>query len=638
MIKLNTTIILAFWFNVLFAQQTIMGNINKAQDWSVQNIDSALYYAHLALSESQKLDSPRLVFQSYRAIGIIQEDNNRLTEAQKAYESALVLADKSLPEDDKLTIYTDWAIIHKKLGQYKIAQEYHLLTIERAEKMSNWEMVEDGYHGLGTMYSMLSNFNQSIQYYLLSIQAAEKWGNKKGIVLTEQNISNIYMKAGNNEMALKNIAKTYEMAQQLGDSLRIAAVLKIYGNIKIASGDLQDALVKHTQAKAIFIKKGDKSRLAESYLAIGDIYFQLKDFKKAELSFDSCEALVDLLPQYSRADFYNKQAKLFENENQWEKAINSYDKTLAMTNLLGFKELARGAHLALGAIYSKQNKFELAYRHITIADSLGTLLSQDANQKMMTESRFKYDIEKRDLEIENQKKALEYSKWVRLALVFGFSILSILLIFAWRQMQANKKATKHIALLMKELHHRVKNNIQTIASMMRLQARQNSDPSVSMVLMENKARLETFSLLHQQLYRNENVESVNLRPFIESIISKLKFAYAIQDDKIKTHLAIENEELNIDLSLPIGLIINELITNSFKYAYPSVSSLEITIQINHQTLQYSDNGQSLPSNFDFEKNAGFGMNMITSFAQQIKGKYKFYQADGFHFDMIFAEQ
>ena len=91
------------------------------------------------------------------------------------------------------------------------------------------------------------------------------------------------------------------------------------------------------------------------------------------------------------------------------------------------------------------------------------------------------------------------------------------------------------------------------------------------------------------------------------------------------------------LRLPIGLIINELITNSFKYAYPSVSPLEITIEIGHDALHYSDNGKSLPEGYDFEKNAGFGMNMITSFAQQIRGKYKFYQNNGLHFELIFAQ-
>ena len=536
----------------IYAQSSLTASveerIKKGQELSLKNIDSALYLLNQALVESQKVDSHRLAFLTQRAIGIIYEDNNQLHEAQKAYSLALKMAERHLTDDDQLMIYTDWAIIHKKMGQYKIAQEYHLLTVERAEKIGNWEMVEDGYHGLGTMYSMLSNFNQSIHYYILSIQAAEKWGNKEGVVLTEQNISNIYLKSGNTEMALKNITKTYELAKQLGDSLRIASVLKIYGNIKMATGDLQDALSKHLQAKAIFIEKDEKVRLAESYVDIADIYGQLKDFKKAENTFDSCSSLVKYLPPYSSAIFYYKRGKLYEAEDQLNNAIASFYKTLVITDSLGFKEVARNTHLALGAIFSKQKLFDQAYKHIASADSLGTILFQEANQKTMTEAQFKFDIEKRDIQIENQKRALAYSKWVRYVLGGGFLVLLVLLFFAWRQMQAKQKASSHIQLLMKELHHRVKNNIQTIASMMRLQARQNSDPSVSAVLMENKSRLETFSLLHQQLYRTNNVETVNLRPFVENILEKLKYAYAIPDGKVKTKLVIENTELNIDSS------------------------------------------------------------------------------------------
>ena len=160
--------------------KSIEETISKAKDFSFQNIDSALFYAQKALREAQKIDSPRLVFHAQRALGLIYEDNNRLTDAQKYYAVAVELAKTTLPVDDQLTIFTDWAIIHKKLGAYKIAEEYHRLTIDLAEKTSNWEIVEDGYHGLGTMYSMTSDFDKSLQSYLKSIEAAEHWNNQKG--------------------------------------------------------------------------------------------------------------------------------------------------------------------------------------------------------------------------------------------------------------------------------------------------------------------------------------------------------------------------------------------------------------------------------------------------------------------------
>ncbi len=618
----------------------------KASNLSFQNLDSALYLANQALASAQSVDSPRLIFKAQRAIGMINEDNNHLKEAQTAYKLALDIANNQLKEDEQLTIYTDWAIIHKKLGQYDIARAYHLLTIERAEKTGNWEMIEDGYHGLGTLYSMMSDFNQSIQYYLLSIQAAEKWDNKGGIVLSHQNISNIYMKAQNYEMALKNIQKTLELAKELGDSVRIASVLKIYGNINMSMGNLPQALEKHQLAKAIFDENSNKPRLAESYLAIADIYLKLQDTTTAEEYYSLCSTLLSFLPNYSYAQYYYGIGKLSQARQELNVAILSFNECLNLTETFGFKELARDSHMALSEIYTQKNQLDKALSHITEANKISEVLFQEDKQKNMTEAQFKFDVKQRDIEIDNQKqafdnqkRALTQSRWIWSIFALLSLALLILLYFSWQQVKAKQMANKNIKLLLKELHHRVKNNMQTIASMMRLQARQCQDPSVSAVLMENKSRLETFALLHQQLYKDDkNVETVNLQSFIESMIDKLRFSYGLDEHQLKTNVWVINKELNVEIALSVGLMLNELLTNSLKYAYPSLKKsqpLEITISLMKNQFHYSDNGKVLNIDYDFNSKSGFGIQCIASFAQQIKSKYKFYVENGVHFDLVF---
>jgi two-component system, sensor histidine kinase PdtaS len=616
--------------------ESITSIVKKAQAMSVQNIDSALYFAHQAVQLAVKVDSPSLIFQAYRAIGIINEDNNRLGEAQKAYATALALADAKLTIDDQLLIYTDWAIIHKKLGQYKVALDYHWLTVTRAEKVKNWEVAEEGYHGLGTLYSMLSDFNQSIYYYLLSIQTAEKWGNTEGVVLTQQNISSIYMKAKNYDMALKNVEKTYLMALKLGDSSRIAAVLGVYGNIETAVGNYQNALAKHLESNIILEKRGDKKRLGGNYISIGYIFFQQKNYAQADAYYAKCQPLKDFFTSYMNAEFHNKLGQLYAAKGQTNDAIAAFKASLDVTNAFGFKEIAKENHEALAKIYNQNKQFDKAYQESLAVNELNEVLFKESTQKSMTEAQFKFDVEKRDLQIEGQNKELHHSTIIRWLLISGLILTLVLLYVTWLQMRKKQEAKKRIELVIKELHHRVKNNIQTIASMMRLQARQVKDPSVSAVLLENKLRLETFSMLHQQLYQTDDLQKVDLQPFIRGIIEKLLFSYSIPYDKINTHISVENKMMDVETAIPIGLMLNELLTNSFKYAYPSVEILNITIDIKSKSLHYADNGNSLPDDFDFNKKAGFGMNLIQSFAQQLKGKYQFSKQNGIDFQLKFS--
>ena len=642
----KTILLLAFCFAAFRLTAQLQPSIqstqmlSKATALSFKNIDSALYFANQALIAAQSLDSPRLIFKTQQAIGRIYEDNNRLIDAKNAYQTALDIANTQLQASEQFSIYTDWAILHKKLAQYDIAREYHLLTISRAEKLSNWAVVEDGYHGLGTLYSMLSDFNKSIQYYHFSIQAAEKWGNKKGIVLTNQNISNVYLKTQNYDMALRQIEKTLTLATNLGDSVRIAAVLNVYGSINMSMNKLPQALEKYFSAKAIFEKRGNKSRLAESYLAIGDLYLKMKDYTQAAAYFDSCITLKPFLANYSYADYCHKKGLLFQAQQQSNNAILSLHDCLKVTDSFGFKELAEASHTTLSAIYRQQKQFEKALVHLQTAKKLSEELFQEDKHKNMTETQFKFDMGKKEIEIANQKHDLKRSRWAYSVFAFISFILIILLYFTAQQVKAKQIATKRAQLLLKELHHRVKNNMQTIASMMRIQARQSQDASVRSILDDNKLRIETFAMLHQQLYKNENsVENVDLAFFIETIIDKLRFSHGLTECQFITHINVENKALQVETALSIGLILNELLTNSMKYAYPSLAQeqpLEITINLSKDQLHYSDNGNALDSDFDFTKKTGFGIKFIKSFVKQIKGEYAFYVDNGVHFNLAFT--
>lgn len=607
----------------------------KADSFTYQNLDSALFYANSALKLSGKENNTTYTFKAYRTIGFIYEENNRLQEAQNAYKKALDLAEAKLSDFDKCAIYTDWAIIHKKLGHYLIAQDYHWRTIEKAKKTDNWELIETGYNGLGTLFAMMNDYEKAIVYYQQSIAAAEKWSNKLGIISTQENISSLCINTQKYELARQTIEKAYNLALSLGDSTHIAATLSLDADIEMALGQHETALSKYQRAKTIFEQIGDKPKLGESYLSLGSFYFQQKKYDEAEVNYKKCQFLSEYLSPFCYANFFAKLGKLYHQENKITQAIEAFTKSLRKADTLGLIEIARENHISLANLWHQQNQSDKAYQHLLIANSLGDTLYNHAQYKNVNEAQLRLDLAKRDLQIGAQQQALTQSKWIRSILGILLIIVLALLYFVWRQMKAKLHAMQHIELLMKELHHRVKNNLQTITSIMRLQARHITDPKVAAVLGESRSRLEAISMIHQQLYRSDDVQSVNFKLFLESLVEKQLFTHGFCDKAFDTQIKVEKEFMNVELALPLGLIINELLTNSFKYAYPSVERPKLLIEIDSQNLLYSDNGKGLPAQFTTENPKSFGIQLIVSLAQQLRGKFKFGNQNGMFFTLSF---
>jgi two-component system, sensor histidine kinase PdtaS len=615
--------------------------LEKAQGFNCQNLDSARLLCENALSWARTLDSARLIFHAQRTLAMIFEDNNRLAEARKYYADALDLAQKKLSETDQLTIFNDWAIINKKLGQYTIAEKYHRLTIERAEKTGDWEMVEDGYHGLGTMYSMMSAFDKSIEVYLKSVEVAERQGNKKGIVLTHQNMSNVYMKAKNLPLAHQNIEKTYQMALALGDSGRLAAVLRIYGNIESEMGLLDAAMQKLQAARRICEARNDKPRLSETLISIADICIKQQNYAIAEGYLKRCDSLSTFMQRYGLAVFHQKKGKFYAVSGDLDKAFKAFKESNRVTEPFGFKEVARENYLALATVLKQQKRYAEATDCLETANKLGEALFEDNKQRLLSETQVKFDNQNQAFQIQEKNKQIEHARTVHWLLLGGLLLTIGLLVFTWRQMRLNRYATHRIQLLMKELHHRVKNNLQVVSSIMRLQTRQITDPSVLAVLSESRVRLETIAMIHQQFYRDEQIKTLDFKRFLQDLIEKVRFTFGRDSKTTEVYLEAENHQVDVDTALPLGLIINELLTNSFKYAVQTTTDgepleiLKITLTISGRTLHYADNGKGLPLDFDPQKNNSFGVLLINSLVRQLKGTYTFYNNNGMAFDMTF---
>jgi PAS domain S-box-containing protein len=201
------------------------------------------------------------------------------------------------------------------------------------------------------------------------------------------------------------------------------------------------------------------------------------------------------------------------------------------------------------------------------------------------------------------------------------------------------KSLKEKEVLLQEIHHRVKNNMQIISSLLNLQTQYVDDEAVD-VLKESQNRVKSMSIIHEKLYRSNDFTRINIADYINSLVNGLFHSYAIKDDQVTLNFDIDDIKLNIETAVPCGLIISELVSNSLKYAFPDgkgeirISLKEVYDQIE---LIISDNGIGLPDDLDIAKNDSLGLKLVNSLTNQIDGQIELDRSQGTTYRIIFKE-
>jgi PAS domain S-box-containing protein len=201
-------------------------------------------------------------------------------------------------------------------------------------------------------------------------------------------------------------------------------------------------------------------------------------------------------------------------------------------------------------------------------------------------------------------------------------------------------------VLLKEIHHRVKNNLQVISSLLRLQAATLDDSHVRELFAESQRRVRAMALIHEQLYQSSNLARMDFRDYLHNLVNYLRRSYTQANSSVEIRVTVENVVIEMDQAMPLGLLVSELVSNSLKYAFPSIDHTqtgEIWIIARREpqggfTLIVGDNGVGLPDSLDIEHLPTMGLQLVSSFVAQLLGQFTVQRKPGTIFTIFIPER
>lgn len=394
---------------------------------------------------------------------------------------------------------------------------------------------------------------------------------------------------------------------------------------EISKGNLLKAIIEGNIGKChALLKEYD---IAIPYLE--NSISLINEYNKGKFSSDKVENTLELADCYLQKEDYEK-AKEY---------LLSGQDPVKIENVLRRNRLLAAYYDRIG---DYKNSVDYLKRNVRIRDSLNRNESSMKKQQLAAVAGQEIEYSKKMME--QQKKDLEQSrsdlqaKEERINIVFISLIFTLLgfagLVFAYlksiknQRLIADQKRIIEASLvekdsLLKEIHHRVKNNLQMVSSLLSLQTKNTRSKAAIEALEEGKSRVKAMALIHQKLYQNDDLSVIEMQGYIESLINSVQSVYKKGGHNINITIDAEGVELDIDRAIPFGLILNELVSNSFKYAFPDDDEngkIYIHLRKNggQGYFEYTDNGIGLPEDTDDRANSSMGIRLMNRLVNQLQ--------------------
>jgi two-component sensor histidine kinase len=299
--------------------------------------------------------------------------------------------------------------------------------------------------------------------------------------------------------------------------------------------------------------------------------------------------------------------------------------------------------------FAATHRYDSALYYYKQADALDDSLNNVAKTNEVMALQTKFETRKKETEIQqlHTDSLVKNRQIVFLvsALVI-FALLAVCMVWLYyrirKQRQQITGQSKKLEVMMKELHHRVKNNLQIVSSLLSLQTYKVQDEEAVLVLKESQQRVQAMSFIHQRLYKTESLTAVNMKEYLTDLAESLVSSYGFNRDDFDLHITVDKEMLDIDKALPIGLIINELMTNSLKYAYSGTHRPALNITLTEEDTKLvctiKDNGVGLDEQQWKTTKKSFGKQLITALCKQLRAQQSLVVNAGTQFTITIPKQ
>lgn len=545
-------------------------------------------------------------------------------------------------------------------GNYRQAMQHYSYAVEVAAAHNISDKDIEAVEILGLLYNAFQNFTEGAAVFRKALDMKYQLHDERGILYTLEILSTIYYRHQQYDSSVIYASEALQLAKkqrkqsdielsrlnraaalirlgrlpEAGEEIDTLSTLDVSGTnvnltvrYNVLVGNYQLARHDYALAKQFYdtaLHHAAVNRFPELYALVynnmADSYFELGDFKTAyRYSRKYTETVANLytgenaislgnLETILKTDRSDDEIRYLNNENK-VKELQLLRETEIRTNLEKeniLKDSILRKETQLREVLSREKDAETKLRDVLIADNI------------------------------KQQNSLRSERNMSLLLLTAVTAMLVLggIIFYLYRKQRRKNAiilkqSDDMQVLMKEIHHRVKNNLQVISSLLDLQALSIKHDQAAEAVKEGRNRVQSMALIHQNLYNEGNIKGIRVKNYIDTLAQGLFQSYNIKQRSVQLTTDIDDLNLDVDTVIPIGLILNELITNSLKHAFHNKEKGEISVMLKKEggdlLLKVKDNGEGFPPD---SPGTSFGMKLIKAFAQKLKARLSIYNDSG----------
>lgn len=529
-------------------------------------------------------------------------------------------------------------------SEFEAAQSYFQNQLDSCKHLCQDTTIAYLHVYLGRAFKLSNKSDSALSNYKTGIELFKKKGHRNGQAFGLTSLAELYRSIIEFDKALdclkevEEISETHDLSPQNLAYFynRYAAVINEttyeyprivdYSNkvleIAVSIGD-QDMEASSLNELGFLHERMNNPVALEYFKKAYEIYFALGNIRYATSIVSNLARASYAFQRHDESIRYAQLGLRLCKDKGWVKVEPElYNVLYKNYNHFGQTALALTAHENYHRTYLQAREVEWDESRYQIE------AKYELAEKERQLSDIKHNEDLARLESEQKSRQLNFSVIVGLLLILMMGMLF------W----AYKKTKKSNALLSnsldqkevlrQEMHHRVKNNLTFLKSLLYLRSNASDDENVKLILDECQSRIQAMALVHQNLYDTENTSEVDFKEFLEELYVELRSMFQ-QPSKIDLDISVENLKIDMKMSVFVGLILNEMITNSFKYAFVDGENGKIDISMNDIgqkfELSYSDSGQGLPEDFDLKDSKGFGFRLINILVSQINANLQYEQ-------------